>query len=272
MIRRFAALALLLPSLSGCCCPRADRCCSTPCEPCEPCGPSGPSRFRVLGEPARPPALLGPGPGLTVRIEKLNPTEPIPLHIDFEPPAPTAASREASKPVLVVHAVSDLVGGDAAKMETLLGKVRPIAANAGESASAQGLVAIIVKAPPFSQSLVKALLNDERSAAGLAAPPSGPPPVAPPDPVDASALKLMYFDVSDLIAPGTPAPDGSPPPSGPGAIDPAKQDALLATIRPLAGDGEGRMFELRNRTLIVKAPRAALDAIRARLEAMRGAK
>jgi hypothetical protein len=182
MIRRLATLALLLPSLAACCCPRTERC---GCQPCDPCGSNEPSNrtsFRVLGGANRPPALLAPGPGLTVRIEKLNPNEPLPTKIDFEPPAPTDASREASKPVLVIHAVADLVGGDAAKMEALLGKIRAIASHAGESTSAQGLVAIVVKAAPLTQSLVKGLLNDERAAAGLPLPSAPPPPTAAPVP------------------------------------------------------------------------------------------
>ncbi len=145
MIHRLASFAVLTSSLGACCCPRMERRC------CDPCGPSD----------SGPVVLVN---GTATFVEPPPPA-----------PTPSASAPEAATMVLQVHAVSDLVRDEQARMDRLLEKVRVWASQPGSSVAPQGLAALVVKATRLTQALVAGMLHAERNP-----------------------LRLKYFDVKDL--------------------------------------------------------------------------
>ncbi len=239
MSRRRAA-ELLLPLLAaGCCRPCAPRC----GDPCADAGPAAAPAPMPVPTPVPTPAAQPPPPyggalklDLHVRALEMNaPIEPIPIELLPPPPAPTPSANPATsaKPEDV-------------KLFLQVHDVRDLVN--GDEAKMERLLA---KVRAFATVPGGSVAQQGLTGIVVKAPRLVQTFVEGVLRQERQPLRLKYFDVKDLIE---------------------AHPTLLDDLRPLLGSVEGRTIDLKNGTLIVRASGEVLDAIQARLEALRAPK
>ena len=252
MSRRLAA-ALLAPLLAvGCCRPCAPRC-GEPCgrNPCVDAGPVAaptamPVPMPVATQPPMPvpmPAVQPPPPyggalklDLHVRAFEMNaPIDPVTIELRPPPPAPTLSANPATSAQPEDEKLFLQVHGVADLVNGDETKMERLLAKVRAFATVPG-------GSVAQQGLSGIVVKAPKRVQALVESVLGS---------ERQPLRLKYFDVKDLI-------DAHP--------------TLLDGLRPLLGSVEGRTIDLKNGTLIVRASSDVLDAVTARLEALRAPK